>query len=486
MLIGGVNVALRVISMVSVVILARILEPEDFGIVGLAMIVLSTASLISGLGMPAAVIHSQEDRRAVAFHAFVITVCSGVLLLALIEVNTALFAWLLKNPNVVPVLHWMAFLLPLGTLSMIPEALLNKDQHFARVSLPGLFSELLYIGTSVGFAYAGFGLWSIVYATLLKTALSAILLWWLCPGWDWVIPQPWNWGLARRLLRYGSPTSMGGVISFLYSIADNFIVARVFGEKILGYYGQAYNFTIRTVFTLSGAVAGVLFTSFAQIQNDPERVSQGYLKSLRVLAFFTVPLSMGIFITAAELVPALLGAKWTPAIPALQVFAFVGFIMPLSASTSALFSATGHPGYNLRAGLVVLGVMVPLIFAFLEWNIFGVALAVLCAHIAGLACNIYQVSLVLPKTASKMFVAVGPSALGSLVMIVCVSGTKVLLLSLAGGAHNALTLTIIVLVGGLSYAAVLLSIQRRFVLETLGLFLDQIFRRRGNPPGIAL
>jgi lipopolysaccharide exporter len=479
MLIGGVNLTLRVISMVSTVILARLLDVRDFGIVGLAMIVLAAASLISGLGMQAAVIHSQEDRRSVAFHGFVITVFSGLVLLLGVYFNAELLASasVLNNPSVIPVLRWMAFLLPLSTLSMIPEAFLNKDQRFARVSIPGLVSELVYIGSSVGFAYAGFGLWSIVYASLMRSALSVILIWILCPGWDWVIPCRWDWRLARRLLGYGSMTSIGGVVSFLYSITDNLIVGRVLGDVALGYYGQAYNFTIRTVFTISGAVAGVLFTSFAKIQNEPERLSQGYLRSLRALAFFTVPLSMGIFVTAADMVPPLLGQKWAPAIPSLQVLAFVGLIMPLSASTSALFSATAHPGYNVRAGLVVLGVMLPAIFGFLSWGIVGVAFAVLCAHIAGFAYNIYQVGLIHRPTALKMIPAVVPAVFGSLVMIITVHLVKLFLLSLTGGEHNAYTLSMMVLVGAASYALVLYFIQRPLVLEIMAMFLEQIRKR---------
>jgi O-antigen/teichoic acid export membrane protein len=480
MLIGGVNLTLRVISMVSTIVLARLLSVNDFGIVGLAMIVTGTANLISGLGMPAAVIHSQEDRRSVAYHAFVITVLSGLVLLAVIYFNAEALASLLNDQDVIPVLRWLAFLLPLGTLSMIPEALLNKDQHFARVGLPGLFSELAYIGSSVGFAYAGFGLWSIVYATLLRSLISVAMIWVLCPGWDWVIPRPWNWGLVRRLLGYGTLTSVGGVVSFLYSITDNLIVGRYLGKTALGYYGQAYNFTIRTVFTVSGAVSGVLFTSFAKIQHEHERLSQGYLRTLRALAFFTVPLSMGIFATAADMVPPLLGAKWVPAIPSLQVLAFVGLIMPLSASTSALFSATAHPGYNVRAGLVVLGVMLPAIFAFLPWGIVGVALAVLCAHVAGFAYNVYQVSLVLKNTALKMLLAIAPAIFGSLVMVIAVYGVKFPLLAMSGGTHNVFTLAIMVLVGAASYAAVLYAIQKQLVVEIVTMFLEQVGKKRGG------
>jgi O-antigen/teichoic acid export membrane protein len=478
MLIGGVNLALRVISMVSTIILARLLDVRDFGIVGLAMIVLSTANLISGLGMPAALIYSQEDRRSVAFHAFVITVLSGLVLLFAIYFNAELLASLLKDPSVIPVLRWLAFLLPLGTLSMIPEAILNKDQYFARVGLPGLFSELAYIGSSVGFAYAGFGLWSIVYASILRSVISVILLWVLCPGWDWITPRPWDWSLVRRLLGYGSLTSVGGVVSFFYSITDNLIVGRMLGTTALGYYGQAYNFTIRTVSTVSGAVAGVLFTSFAKIQNEPERLSKAYLRSFGALAFFTIPLSMGIFIMAADMVPPLLGAKWVPAISSLQVLAFVGLIMPLSASTSALFSSTDHPGYNVRAGLVVLGVMVPAIFLFLSWGIAGVAFAVLCAHVVGFAYNIYQVSLVLKNTALKMLLAALPALFGSLVMIIAVYFVKLPLLALSGGTHNAVTLTVMVLVGSASYAGVLYLIQKPLVLEIVAMFLEQVRKRR--------
>jgi len=471
---GGANIGLRVITMISSVLLMRILDPGDFGIVGAAMIVLYTTSLFAGLGLSFALIQSRADRGQVAYQAFVVTSIAGMLLFLLILINVHPLASLLGKADVAPILGWMAPLVFLGGISIVPEALMQKQMLFMRMSLIVIIVELTYVGMALGFAYAGFGLWSLVYAALTKSVLTVVLDWSLTPGWEWITPKPWNAKLMKELLTFGIHSTGGGLTTFVYSFIDNFSVTRWLGTVQLGYYQKAFDFTSRTVDGLNNVISTVLLPSYAQIQTEHERLSRAYLKSLRLISFLIVPVAMGMLVVAPEMVSTFLTGEWTPMIVPFQILCLVSTVKPLSATTSVLFTSTGRPVYNFRAGLVVIVILVPMIALLIGSGIVGVAVAVLIAQTVGFGFNMYQVTKVLPATASRMPMAIAPALLASLAMMLGVTLSKPPLLSLAGGTHTAVTLAAMVVLGAVVYATAIFLIQRDLVNEVVELTLRRL------------
>lgn len=466
---GGATVGLRFLSFFAAVILARLLDPSDFGLVGLAYVVLSTTNLFAGLGMGPAVIQLPGDREQASYQGFVVTVGVGLFLFLVIELLAAQFALALEEPQVVELLRWMAVLIPLGSLSMIPEALLHKELRFGVISTNVMIGEIVYAGVAIGLAVMGYGVWSLVVAALVKQVVYTALIWLRLQNRAWLRPRPWDAPLMRRLFGFGWQSAGSGLVVFFYQTIDNLTVGRQLGKTELGYYGKSYDFSVRTVFGLSAVLGSVLFPSYARIQDDPERLSRAYLKSLRVVSLFTVPMSIGFFLLAPDAVRALLGEKWLPMVPAFQILSFVGLVMPISSSAAAVFASTGRPGYNLRGGLVVLCVMTPLIFLLLPMGIAGVAVAVLSAHVAGYLFNMYQIHLVLERTASKMFPAVVPGLLGAAAMAAVVLVVRSLLSGMTGGQINVLSLALIIAAGAATYGGTLMLIQRELVRELWGM-----------------
>lgn len=478
---GGVNLTLRLITMVSSVLLMRVLDVDDFGIVGAAMIVLYTTNLFAGLGLSFALIQSQDDRAQVAFQSFFITSIAGTVLCLLILASIHPLAALLGKAEIAPILAWLAPLVFFGGLSMIPEALMQKQMLFNRMSLIAIVSELTYVGLALAFAYAGFGLWSLVYAALTKSVLTLVLDWTLTPGWEWITPKPWDGPLMRRLLSFGLQSTGGGVTTFIYSFIDNFSVTRWLGTTQLSYYQKSFDFTSRTVDGLNNVISSVLLPSYAQIQSDRKRLSRAYLKSLRLISFIIVPVTMGMLIIAPEMVLTFLTEKWSPMIVPFQILCIVSTVKPLSATTSVLFTSTGHPGYNFRAGLMVIVVLVPMIAVLLPYGIVGVAFAVLTAQVIGFGYNMFQVTRILENTASRMLLAIAPALLASGLMMVVVTLAKGPMAMLAGGAHTPWTLGGLVSAGAVVYLLALTLIQRASVREVVDLALSR-FRTRAAKP----
>jgi O-antigen/teichoic acid export membrane protein len=392
-------------------------------------------------------------------------VISGALFSLLIVLSAGVIGDILGNQAVVPVLPWMSLLVVLGALTRIPEGLLEKDMAFKKLSAIMIVTDLTYIATAIALALLGYGLWSLVFAFITKFVVSLVMSWTMTPGWDWITPKPWDRRLMRELLGYGVNAMGSRTVYFFFTNADNFVVGRQLGAAALGVYAKAFDFTTKTVDSLNKTISTVLFPSYSKIQHDRERLSRGYLKSLRMIATVTVPLAAGIAVTAPELVPVVLGNKWLAMIPILQILACMSIVKPISSTTAAVFNAMGHPGYNMRAGLVVTAVMLPAIFLLLFMGAEGVALAVFIAHVAGLIFNVYQIHTLLPGTASRMLGAVAPTAAGTAAMAAGVHLAKAPLSHLTGGLATWGTLAGSVVIGAVIYVGMLIVFQRPLLEE---------------------
>ena len=169
---GGIIMLMRPINFIASIILARLLDPSDFGIVALTLVLVQSSNLFTNFGMEQAIIQSNDDQKKVAFHSFVVVFISSLLFcLALNIYSTAIATWL-GNPNTIPLLRWLSWLVFIGGLTVVPAALLRKQLIYRPIALANLFSLVLYTISVIWLAYGGWGMWSLVYANLLSALLS--------------------------------------------------------------------------------------------------------------------------------------------------------------------------------------------------------------------------------------------------------------------------------------------------------------------------
>ena len=456
---GGARVAVTLITTVSSILLARKLTAQEFGFVDMAILAITMTSLFSGLGLSFAVIQSPVERRPLAFHAFIITATTGAVLAIIIEVLAEPIAALFGNASAAPVFRWLAPLVLFGGLGLIPDALMQKDMLFGRVSTIAIVTELSYVIVAVVLAYSGYGVWALVYALCVRSALQVTTNWILSPGWDWIRPVPWDWDLVRSLLRFGLTAAGGGVVTFAYSMTDGFAVSRWLGASALGVYQRSVNLTSRSIDGMNTAVSAVLLPSYVQLQNDPPRLSQAYLKSLRLMAIIIVPVGCGLMVLAQDLVVTLLEARWLPMVLPFQIFSMVSTVKPLSASTSVLFTAVGRPGVNFKAGILVLVVLIPAIAILLPFGVGGVACAVLISQIIGFVFNLIQMQRVLPGTPAGMLRALRPAVIAAGIMVAAVVLSMPFVSGWIGQTSGILHLVILVVIGVITYAGSLYLMQ---------------------------
>ncbi len=470
---GGLTMLIRPINIVGNILLARILDPDDFGTVALALVLLSTSYLFAGFGMGAALVQSKYDNKTAGYHALVITIITGVLmyLACLLSVNT--LASFLGDPSITPVLIWLLPLILLTAMRLVPEAMLQKDLNFGRLSTATLISEVGSTLFSLVLAYMGFGLWSLVGGQLLAGSLRVIVAWVLQSDYSWVRPRPFDPDVLKDLLSYGSKTTTSGLITYFHTHADDWYVGRIFGTTSLGYYSKAYDFSNRTLASLSRSmINSVFFASYAKMQDDPKRQGRVYLKSVSVVMLMMVPLALGMMVLANELVEVVLGDKWLPMVATLEIYAFMVLFRPISTNTSPVFMAAGKPEYMIRSGILLSVVMVVAGLLLTPYGIAGIAIAVVLSHFVGAIYNLYQVNTVLPNTGLSTVKVMIPALVSGFLMAAVVYFAKPVVNNWLSELPEFISLTVLIVLGAAVYIGASLVLQRDLLLEMLQLTMS--------------
>ncbi len=477
MLLGAVNLGMRGISVVSTIFLVRVLEPSDFGIVALALILLQTSSLFSGLGMRQALVQTKLPVRIAAPHAIIITSVTGICCSLIVYVNAYGFATLLGNAQVADLLRWLAPIILIQSVSLVPEALLQKELRFVQMSVSAIVPEVLYMGLAVGLAYLGYGMWSLVYASLARAPVRALLQVSMCSEKQWLIPRSIDKSVFKSLLRYGVQSTGSGLVSFFNSIVDNLIVGRFLGVQALGYYSKAYDFSTHTVDGFNRVISGVLFPSYARMQDDSTRLLRAYLNTLTVLSLVAAPACLGLCVLAPEIIGSLFGEKWMPMVTAFQILCVMCLVRVLSSTTSPLFLAVGRPHFDLRAGLLVLSVMITMMFALMGWGIEGIASAMLIGQSIGYVYNLRQVQSLFPGAPRQILTTLFPALLSGLVMVAVVFFLRPTMVALFG--NGILRLSMFLIAGALVFLGMMLLIRRTVLFEMIDLLRSAM---RRTPP----
>jgi len=476
MITAATFLGMRPITMIFDILLLRLLAPEAFGLLAMAMLLVNTTNLFTDMGMRQAIVQSRHDIKKVSQYAFIIVVAGSMLVNGLVILLARPLANLFGGGEpLVPIIIGLSFLITIDGLWVVPDGLLRRNLRFKQLALSQFVSDLIGSFISIVLAYTGLGVWSLVIGSLAGKALRGLMLWFYARPWFWLRPQGWDREVAESVVRFGAPTMGGGLLRYFATQWDTWFVGRVLGVTAVSFYSRSFDLTTRVSDMLANNLFGqVLFPSYAKLQDDRPRLARVYLKSTSLVQMLMIPISLGMLVIAPLLIPVLLGDQWLPMIPVWQVFSAYVLTRPISTNSSPLFLAVGKPRNNMSAALVVIAVMVPLVVLLIEpYGILGAAVGVLVAYTVAMFFNVYQVERILPGTARKTALLVLPFLLAGGLMSAAILLAWDAVIALAGG-ENVLALLVLIGLGALTYMAVLLLIQRPLLIELYELAISAL------------
>lgn len=352
-------------------LLARILEPGDFGLVALAGIATHLLSTVTELGLTSALVQRREVGTRDLSTGFWLAMMSSSLV--------AIGAWaaadavgsIMRAPAIVPFLRVMVLTLPISALGQIPDVLLQRKLDFRALARIDWISGVLSGVVGVAAALAGAGVWALVLQFISAAVVSTALR---------LLRSPWTPSLvfdltsARGMTTYGASLVAVGLVNYATVNVDNALVGARIGAVALGYYLLAYNLVMMPSTNVGGLVSRVMFPALSMLQADRGRFVQAYAAMLRVVAVATFPLVVGLGVTAPMAILTFYGPKWDLSATLLQILATVGLFQAINVSGVA-YSAIGRPHILLAWAIVSLVVMTAGFMIGSAWGVTGVAWA---------------------------------------------------------------------------------------------------------------
>ncbi len=357
------------------IILARILPPEDFGLVALAMIIIGFGQLVTDLGLGPSLIQRKILTAAHIRVAFTLSLISGAVLGLLVFTTAPMLALFLQDEQVVPILHLLSFKFLIVGGGIVSYSLLNRQLRFRPLLVVDLGSHVLGYGlVSITLALQGFGVWSLVYGSLLQSALGTIIAYWYTRH---SLRPLLRLAEIKELANFSIGASLTTVVNYFALQGDYFVVGRLLGPAPLGLYSRAYTLMKLPLTYFVKVLSQVLFPVAAQIQDESRRSQRFYLLSLSLTNFMVIPMMVFIIILAPEIILGVFGTQWEGAIVPLQILG--GFsIFRATYHVAAPFIKAKGQIYQLLWYQVAYGVAVVggswLVAA--RWGINGVALVV--------------------------------------------------------------------------------------------------------------
>ena len=354
------------------VLLARLLSPEDFGLVALAFIVVGFAQMVVDLGLGPAIVQREELGDRHVRIAFTISTLIGLAAALLLAGGAPLFAALLGNSAVVNVLRAQSLIFLFAGLGATGRALLERRLDFRGLFFVDLSSYLLgYAPVATVLALLDFGVWSLVAASLLQGLIAAVVS--LTLGRHSLRPllAPAE---TRDLLDFGFGVLLNRTVVYASYNGDNFVVGRWLGPAALGLYTRAFQLMMLPLAHLQAITWNVMFAAYSRLQSDRPRAARAYLKGVQLNAMVVAPISAGMVMAGPHLVVGLYGAKWIGATYALQILAAVMLFRAVYGAIGALTHAFGEVYAEFRRQAVYAVLVIAASVLGSRWGITGVAL----------------------------------------------------------------------------------------------------------------
>lgn len=433
------QVIVRGFSFLTSIILARLLLPEDFGIVGISLVGWEVIRLLGNLGLGAKLIHQQGDIGEYATSAFWLNILVSFAL-AIIAVLIAPYAALFYNNNLVqPILILFSLTFFIQSFGSTHLALLNKELAFKKIVLIEVVLTLLSRSFGLGMAFTGFGVWSLVVPELIVSPFKTIALW---------IVNPWKPSFSLKtkywkdMFKFGFNFLGADLTRYLSINGDYMIIGKMLGERSLGLYTFAYNIANYPFTNITSTVTKVAFPTFAKLQNDLKRFRMVVLKMTRFTTLLSFPILMELLILADLLIPLVYGDKWKEAILPLQII--VGFILfrVFASPGGQILFALGKPNVVFRFNLIQTPFLLTAVFLGSYYGIVGVAIGMSVVLTVGSVFLVYISTRPIALPLLSILKTILPASASSAFMVFSLSFIKWILLSNGLKSYFALSILI--------------------------------------------
>ena len=367
-----VQAASFMVRVFSLAVLARLLTPKDFGLVGMVTAFTGLLSLFRDFGLSAASIQRVTVTKEQTSTLFWVNMLIGAALTAIAVLLAPAVAHFYHEPRLFWITTVLASSFLFNAAGIQHAALLQREMRFTALSIIDVGSLILGTTLAICGAKAGFGYWALVGMTV-TLPLVATIAFWLTTG--WIPGMPNTAAGIRSMVRFGSTITLTGVVVYVASNFEKVLLGRFWGADAIGLYGRAYQLSRIPTDSLNSAIGEVAFSALSRLQDDPVRLKSYFLKGYSLVLALTVPATLACGTFADDMIHVLLGPRWKDAATIFQLLAPTILVFAIANPLSWLVSSIGWVGRGLKMSLTIAPFMIVAYIIGLPYGPIGVASA---------------------------------------------------------------------------------------------------------------
>jgi len=402
-------------------VLARLLIPEDFGLMTMASLFTGVILTFNELGLSAGIVQRKtlEDRHINS--SFWASVASGFMFCLLTIFSAPYVASFFKDQRLETILYMLSPIFILGGFMIIPRALMVRDLDFRSIGLIEISVEFASSLLSVVLALSGFSFWSLVWKNIIGNILLVAA---------YFIVNPWrpifrfDYPAFKEIFTFSGNVLGSNIISYAQTNIDYLLVGKVFGSRDLGMYTMAVQMTTFPLKRVSSVIADVLFPVFSRMQEDNDKLQKGYTKTTRLVSIITFPAVAGLFMVSPEFVKVAFGDKWAPIVPLLSIFCLSGAVRSVTVLANSIFLSKGKADTAFRLNTLALVVSAVGIILAAPFGVTGIAVAVTSISIVMYSIMQLLANRIISLSLKDYLSSIFPALSASLLMMASVYAFK--------------------------------------------------------------
>ncbi len=366
------------------IVMARLLTPKDYGLVGMLTIFIAIAQSLIDSGFSQALIRKQHRTETDNSTVFYFNVVVGLLLYAIFYISAPWVARFYDSPELTALMRVVCLSVVFNSLAVVQRALLTVCIDFKTQAKASLTAAIISGIVGISMAYAGFSYWSIAAQQLINLGLNTLLLWIFA---RWHPCRTYSWTSFRELFAFGSKLMVSGLLDVVYRNMYLLVIGKVFTASSLGYYTRANQFAEFPSSNLTGIMQRVTYPVLCQIQDNDERLAQIYRRFLRLSAFLIFPLLVGLSAVAEPFVLLLLKEQWLFAATLLQIICFAMMWYPIHAINLNLLQVKGRSDLFLRLEIIKKAIAVLILCVTIPMGLIAMCVGQILSSLIALIVN---------------------------------------------------------------------------------------------------
>lgn len=415
----GISQASKIVcQLLSVVILARILPPADYGVMAMATVVITLAGMLREMGTGTAVIQKKELTQSSTSTIFWLNIAMGSALAMILATSSVVISQFFKEPQLVGVLITLSVLFPITSSTTIHQALLERRSEFKTLAVMDVLTQFSGLALAIVAAMNGAGVYSFVVPAISTAVISSIWLWRKS---QWRPSFVWNNQDFREILGFTGNLTGFNFINYFARNADSIIIGRMLGATLLGSYSLAYKLMLFPVQNLSWVVSRIMLPALSRLQDKQEEATALYFKSLLMIVTITAPLMLGLWVLREPFIHLAFGNKWNLVIGLLAWLAPVGLLQSIISTSGTVLTAYGRTDLMLRLGIFSTTLFVTGFWLGAFYGLTGVAVSYFIANVINLFVSGFFTLGVLNARVKDFVNYLKAPILSAVVMVIAIS-----------------------------------------------------------------